>query len=800
MASISPAPVIAQVITAKDPGGGFYTVYVRMPQHLISKFPDEAWGTPIEEIGLAAKEVVNFSGHVLVGVETIPRDDTGDLYWVFEKLDGPVWTTEAVGQDGLIPAKFRRQVEITTTKQDVTPDTNPTALTGDLVSSIVQRVEDSGKAVKLDTSETIDESATPLEGQIYGEIVTRDTSEVLVEEGTPADTGIEVISSTVTPLGNGKAVKTTEVVEGGVWPEPVDEVLSREKDNLIPAKFRNFILRLTQSRKVGSIPETITLTGDEVAKQYKRETPDRVNEEVTTEELDESATPLEGQIYGEIVTRDTSEVLVEEGTPADTGIEVISSTVTPLGNGKAVKTTEVVEGGVWPDPVDEERLVSKNQIPDRFRENVVATTTTKMVASPNVLLDSGEVRQSTKKITPDRYSQTTTSETTNSITLYSSETFGDFHGGVANVVESIVDNTATAEQGFSVLSSSVTAINSEISLKRTVTAATGNFAPISGVDYDAQLGISIPFTKTIFDSSNSPEYTPGDTINPIDKWRSVLKTGNASSIRSYLLSQHLTFSTRTNISLPDVLKSVTFQEVKSIVDGQSYASGSSWRASTESGVSVTGSFSYDIESGYSGPVAATQHVFYIEDANGFDVATSVGADPWPALYPQKHILSSIGSSLTLTFSEAGGEDSYAISEGGNSRPILVRETIPPTLHGPIPITVADEIINKLPKSNLDQAFDARIQSILDALEAIKDKLDPTDPAYFYYEQRIQQLEDSLNYVKDLDPEDYKASYSPKALPATVPPKVTSGAYLVDSNISAYGYGLYKVTATVAHIP
>jgi hypothetical protein len=119
---------------------------------------------------------------------------------------------------------------------------------------------------------------------------------------------------------------------------------------LIPQKFRNFVVRTTTSRKVSSAPASITLSGDVVAKNYIRETPDRFEEETVTETVDENVTPLSGK---QVVTNfgggvaDTIESLVNEVGEVTGGFNVVSESVTPLGNGKFIREKVSVEDA-WP--------------------------------------------------------------------------------------------------------------------------------------------------------------------------------------------------------------------------------------------------------------------------------------------------------------------------------------------------------------------------------------------------------------------------------------------------------------------
>lgn len=213
MATVDPAPQITRIVEVQDPGSGHYTVYVRVPPHLAAKFPDRPWGTGIGDIGLAEKDIVKFAGYVLVDIENISDrriGDTADLFWVFQKLDGPIWTDRSVGANSLIPPKFQGQTTTTKTEQEVAPDTEPNPLTGDRTTSLVQAQKDTGKATRIEVTEVIDHGASPLEGQLTDTWGINTTEELLVEDGEVVDSGFGVKASQVTPLGNGKSVKATE--------------------------------------------------------------------------------------------------------------------------------------------------------------------------------------------------------------------------------------------------------------------------------------------------------------------------------------------------------------------------------------------------------------------------------------------------------------------------------------------------------------------------------------------------------------------------------------------------------------
>ena len=197
---------IPQIVEAKDPSGSFWQLRVRMHSELAEKFPDEAWGTSITAIGLPSHQTDQYTGYVLVDIEPIKGQN--ELFWIFEKLDGPEWTTIVQGVPDLVPSKFKRFVKTTQTRQDVDPDTQPNALTGTKMQSLVAQEDDTGRAALRDTTQQITEN-TALQGQQTGTWGINTTVEQLEDEGDAVDSGVGVKSSSHTPLGNGMSIRKT---------------------------------------------------------------------------------------------------------------------------------------------------------------------------------------------------------------------------------------------------------------------------------------------------------------------------------------------------------------------------------------------------------------------------------------------------------------------------------------------------------------------------------------------------------------------------------------------------------------
>ncbi len=285
MAAQEPPTNVPRIEDVLNPSTGHYVVMVRMPTLNASKYPEKPWGTPITSIGLSKQESDRYLDYVLVDVA--PMQGTPDLLWVFQKLDGPEWTTKSTGQESLIPQKYRKQITTVRTKQEVDPATEPTAITGNLTSSIVEQQDNTGKATRVDTTEVIQENTNVLEGEEYGTLVTQTVEEKIVVEGTDADTGLDVISSTVDPLGNGKSIKQTKRVKGTTWPDPIDKEVSKEAAGMPPARYRKDLTQTKTTRKIATsaIPTTPALTNKEVAKSYKKETPDRAEETLVVQDF-----------------------------------------------------------------------------------------------------------------------------------------------------------------------------------------------------------------------------------------------------------------------------------------------------------------------------------------------------------------------------------------------------------------------------------------------------------------------------------------------------------------------------------
>jgi hypothetical protein len=274
-----------RIVEVMDPNVNQHVVMVLMSTNLATKYPNKPWGTPIDQIGLAKRESDLFPGYVLVDFE--PMKNSSDLFWIFQNLEtSPTWTTRSNSRDNLIPAKFRGQVSQTKVKYDVTPETLPEAMSGDLISSIVEQQDNTGKALKITVTEVISENAEPLVGkQAYVERQIADTTEIVVIDGTVADSGLQVVRSSVSPLGNGKSIKETSTIPTWVeltaseWNDQLNAQIKRTEKFVAPPVGSDFNAANTSFQIVNQDRslKVVEVTPTEALAAYVNRYPVRVN-------------------------------------------------------------------------------------------------------------------------------------------------------------------------------------------------------------------------------------------------------------------------------------------------------------------------------------------------------------------------------------------------------------------------------------------------------------------------------------------------------------------------------------------
>ena len=794
---------VPKIIESLKPGtDNQHVVAVLMPTQLAAKWPSKPWGTSIADIGLAAKDAALYPDYVLVDIE--PIKGSPDLYWLFQKLSGPEWTTKTKGVDNLIPQKFRRLSQTLKTEQEVVPDTEPQDPTGDVTLVQVEQQKNTGKATLTTISDTINENQSALIGEEYGDIVTKETEEKLVPDGTDAKSGITIISSIVEPLGNGKSVMSSKEVKGGQWPDPVEKEVSKEIPDLIPGKFRRFINRLMQTRKIAAsaIPNTVSLSGDEQAKIYKKETPDRAEEKVISQTLDNNDDPLISKIItaqGQVA--DVAESLVEEGDDITASAVIVDGSVEALGNGKAVKKTVTV-----PEVFPEFRISTEipDLIPAKFKVSIPTQTTSEVsegIVPEELTLADSELSRTEDQLTVFRKRVTsTTRNTSEAEPLFGTEMTSTFGGGLATIEESL-ESAATAEVGFDVLKSTVEPIGPNQSVKSTTRLEA--FPELAGQNYNKDLGVDLPFTEQVIHAGELP---PNSDVDPIDLWRSKRRTYDLDAIKEKLLAIHLQFPSQEHIQLPSVLKSVKILASRAVSNSNSRGVGQSFSISNQTSLAVSADLNYEIEEGYSGPVAAEVHVFFLPvESTTADILGTVNAEAWPAFKPISSRIVIAGNGLSKHLGFTRSVESASYSEEGSVQAFTNVAVLPPTLHDSLGIEIEyhDFVADS---ANADTSLDDSLDNIESSIAAWRAELNNTPPTFngeIVSDSTRTMLLTWLGYApeevafaKDYAPSDSEIAVTPSSLAATSPTSVTPGRYLKESRSSLYGYGLVQVTAVV----
>lgn len=217
-------PIIEEVL---NPSEGHWVVQVRMPMGLASNFPDEPWGTLISEIGLPEREWRDYEGYELVEIKRM-SGETEDLYWIFQKLPGPLWTSIMRGVTSLVPSKFKKFVRFLEERRVVDPATEPDIPSGNLIMSRVVQEDNTGRAELNNHTETI-VSSDALDGELTDTWGVNTTEESLETEGDPVDFGFGVKQGVQRPTGDGKSIHIVENYPADVDGDGIIATLNAEE-------------------------------------------------------------------------------------------------------------------------------------------------------------------------------------------------------------------------------------------------------------------------------------------------------------------------------------------------------------------------------------------------------------------------------------------------------------------------------------------------------------------------------------------------------------------------------------------
>jgi hypothetical protein len=315
--------------------------------------------------------------------------------------------------------------------------------------------------------------------------------------------------------------------------------------------------------------------------------------------------------------------------------------------------------------------------------------------------------------------------------------------------------------------------------KSTVSSIGGVIPDIASVDYDEAFGISLPFVEKI--TTSIPDNINSD-VESLGGGRYLVREYDLETLGSELGSFRLTYPTRVNLNLPDVLKSISVEwetdQSVGLFDSDNSLEGTfksvsiDDRGTTSASISATPKFNIDIEEIFAQNLVARVDVFFLKGPiSQGNILGAVGASQWPVFKPQSHTITAFSKKITASVGASVSASSQETEEtsgkirsrskqtesGFSSTPIIVN----------IPSCLSSEIsINSVaPVSGLTISATAKILVVAPVSQTNTVGL---------------TMENSVN----------------RNIPATSPTDVPrSGRYLVDSDVEFFKFGWFLVKAT-----
>jgi hypothetical protein len=298
---------------------------------------------------------------------------------------------------------------------------------------------------------------------------------------------------------------------------------------------------------------------------------------------------------------------------------------------------------------------------------------------------------------------------------------------------------------------------------------------LTGQRYDESFDLVIPFTQQVVSSATESIGDERTDIEPRDVQHSLLRAIDVEKARTKFLAEEWAVSAYVNMELPDVLESVTAVRTRARSYGKATSTGNNYSLRASGSASETIDFRWRIRNGYTGPVPATRHVFFLDKSNASfaTVAARVEAEAFPRLFPEPVVITSVSGSVTKDASASAsfGEGSGASVGSGESFSSNLSSsvtTIPPTLHSSFNIGTV----------NVDLGAAG----------------DPSGTG-----QAVVNSASALTFVGAFSVATNEDDSPSITIPATSPEIFPPGDYIVSIDTESYKYGLVRVTTVVAHV-
>lgn len=672
-------------------------------------------------------------------------------------------------KEDLTPQKFRAVVAEEVVESTVEGTASmPLTLAANEFEKTEQQVNKFTKRTRTRTRNI--QTDNELEEQVItndGQLATRRL--ILSDQPQTVTPSATIVSGEVEQLGDGRTVKT-EVEVPAVF---ANANFTRVKEDITPQKFKALVSEtIEESTTEGTAAMPASLAPEEFEKSeqqvnvFTKRTRTRRRVTGLTNSFTEQVITPQGQLATRTLTLSNQPLTI---TPSAL---VVEGQVEALGDGRSISTTVQV-----PSVFEEKSLeLEKPDVtPQKFRatlpSTVVESTVSGTVGS-SITLSGNEISKSERQLTAfTKRTRTLTRNAASSATINTGRVFTtDLGGGLATVTEKYGPvGSTTVSSGYGTVSAEREDLGDGQCVVREV-----NLTPplLSGQRYDEAIDIVVPFTQQVVSASNQLLGTNRVDIEPRDIHHSVSRTIDIASARSKLLDEQWSVAAYVNMELPDVLLSVESIRTSAKSYGKANSTGTNYSLRASGSASQTIDFRWRIRNGYNGPVPATRHVFFLDKGNASfaTVAGRVNAAAFPTLFPEPVVITSVSGSVTKEVSASSfidlgsGNSSAGTGESfGNSLSSSVT-TIPPTLHGDIPITEVDVTLGAVTTGDPDGTGTANTQ--------------------------VNQ-NTGLSFV---------GTYAPTTITATTPHTAfPAGDYVVSIETESYKFRLVKVTCVVAHI-
>jgi hypothetical protein len=610
-----------------------------------------------------------------------------------------------------------------------------------------------------------------------------------------------VVDASVEALGDGRTVKT-EVVVPSVF---TGKTVQKSRIDLTPEKFKAAQEDTTIEESVaGTVNPSISLGAGEFRKSEQQVT-EFVKRTSTTNRDIGASTDLEEIVItnqGQVATRTL--ILSAEAQSIQPDALLVDGSIEELGDGRTIKTevrvTEVFEGKNL-------SLEKPDVTPQKFRAAIpassVETTVAGTVTDP-IVLAGNEISKSEQQVTEFvKRIRATTRDPAAEATITGAKVYtSELGGGIANVTETYSSSgEITADLNTVSVSSEALGDGKFVGQKVELPI----IPTLVGQDYDEILDVVFPYTQTVVPTLLTVPETleVGVDLAPRNNLQTVKRTRDKEASREALLAFNWTFGSTVNISLPDLLEGVTC--INSISTGGGYQeseygipTNANWYVNIIGGsYTVIGNLVYDIKEGFSGPVDANRHVFFLDRDSatlqnvidrlntlsvyqgtmaGFKPSTTVSRNvkKWPKTKPKKH-----------TIVVTGGTTEIQSQQINSKNPEIIEETEPPYTTNRVwtnkfgSVTTSENII----PPTLHEGIKIETQDVTAAdISSIEDDGPSIDPintkiSVFFEEGRDLRF--------DLQP--------------TEPPFFQAGNYLVSIDTEPYRFGLVRVSTVVTLI-